>query len=709
MQKHVMAWVYLFLSLPLFTTQIFASEKVPSCEALLEGSLFLEEVHGERALEWVRAQNDVSLERLQAQPGFAGMEELIYKNSTATDRIQPVSFWNGMFLNFDKDKNHERGILRRSDIASYLAGSPNWDIILDVDKLAADEGENWVYGGSTRDKRFPKRALVSLSRGGKDAKVIREFDTESKTFVQNGFVLPEGKHNVVWEDEDTLLVGTELKEGDLTDSGYPRTVRRWKRGTDLKDAAIVFEGSKEDISASGWVFELTKDHYVIGFQRQTDFYNTEMFALLDGEMKRVSFPTNSQFLTNMNGQSYIMLKSDWKVSDGQVFRTGSIVEMPFLDFVHTGKGVKLFFEPSSHQSVEGLEATDRALYLTLSEDVKTKILRFDRTQSGYTVSAVPIGQMGVASIGSYDEESGKMFMWYEDYMTPSSLYLYDEDTRQIQVVATLPARYDATPYMVEQLWATSRDGTKVPYFVIRKKDLPMDSDNPTWIYGYGGFEVSLTPGYMQTIEPLWLRDGGIYVVANIRGGGEFGPAWHQAALLENRQRAFDDFQAVAQDLIQRKYTKPSRIGIEGGSNGGLLMGVSITQRPELYEAAIIDVPLLDMLRYDQLLAGASWVAEYGSPSDPEMREYLEGYSPLHNLRAGVAYPEVLIKTSTADDRVHPAHARRFAYRMQELGHPYLYYENIEGGHGGAANKRQSAMIGALEYAYMREKLMNRKQ
>jgi prolyl oligopeptidase len=313
--------------------------------------------------------------------------------------------------------------------------------------------------------------------------------------------------------------------------------------------------------------------------------------------------------------------------------------------------------------------------------------------------------MGAASIGSVDDKTGQLFMWYEDYLTPSSLYLYTESTGTLDLIASLPARYDATPYMTEQLWATSKDGTKVPYFVIRKKDFKLDSEHPAWIYGYGGFEISLTPGYLQNVPDFWLKDDGIYVVANIRGGGEFGPEWHKAALLENRQRAFDDFQAVAEDLVKRQYTKPARIGIEGGSNGGLLTGVSVTQRPELFAAAIIDVPLLDMLRYDQLLAGASWVAEYGSPSDPKMHDVLAAYSPLHNLKEGVEYPEVFIKTSTADDRVHPGHARRFAYRMAQLGQDYLYFENIEGGHGGSANKKQSATIGAYEFVYMREKLM----
>jgi prolyl oligopeptidase len=576
--------------------------------------------------------------------------------------------------------------------------------VLDLDALTAAENENWVWAGVTFLEPYGTRCLVSLSRGGGDAHVVREFDVAALSFVDGGFTLPEAKTSAGWIDADTLFVATDFGPGSMTESGYPRIVKAWRRGTPLDDATPVYEVQEDDLSVSAWQ-DPTPGYERQFVLRQIDFYSSELFLRdpAGGQLTPIAKPLDANAFA-LRDQFIVELRSDWTLED-RTWPQGALLAIPFDRFLAGSRDFDVLFEPTPTTSLDGIAATRDALFITILDNVKNRISEWRQVDGRWRRRDVDAPGMGALHVSAVDEyDSDQVFLTVTDFLTPSSLYLMEAGRDGRELLKSMPAFFDAAPYAVSQFTAESPDGTHVPYFVVMRKDLPLDGTHPTLLYGYGGFEVSLTPFYSGTTGEAWLAQGGVYVLANIRGGGEFGPRWHQAALKENRQKAFDDFIAVAEDVIRRGITTPPHLGIMGGSNGGLLVGAALTQRPDLFGAVACQVPLLDMRRYHELLAGASWIGEYGDPDDPDEWDYIARYSPYHNVSSDKQYPRVLFTTSTRDDRVHPGHARKMAARMRDQGHDVLYWENTEGGHAGAANNEQTATMWALTYAFLLRQL-----
>jgi len=668
--------------------------------------LWLEAVDSEPAQAWVAARNAAAEAALEGDPRFAPLRERLKAILDSRDRIPHVGVHGGWCYNFWRDAIHVRGIWRRATLDEYRKPAPAWQTVLDLDALARREDENWVWAGVTWRAPQADRCLVSLSRGGGDARVVREFDLAALAFVPDGFALPEAKSNVSWIDRDTLFVGTDFGPGSLSESGYPRIVKEWKRGTPLAAAATVYEAAPGDMAASG--YQDNSPGWERGFVlRQIDFYASELFLRRGNQLLRIDKPLDANAFA-LRDQLVIALRSDW-TTGGATYPQGALLAIGFDDFVAGARRFEVLFAPTPSTSLDGVAATKTSLLLTVLDNVKNRITQWRRAPGetgGRWVRrevAVPgIGSLGVSALDP--DVSDDYFLTVTDFLHPTTLYLMCAGSDAREPLKAMPAFFEAAPYDVAQYTATSGDGTQVPYFVVRRRGDAGRAPAPALLYGYGGFEVSLKPFYSGVTGAAWLEQGGAYVLANIRGGGEFGPRWHQAALRQHRQRAFDDFYAVAQDLVERGVTTPAQLGIMGGSNGGLLVGAALTQRPELFGAVVCQVPLLDMRRYHLLLAGASWMGEYGDPGQPGDWAYLARYSPYHNVRPGRRYPRVLLTTSTRDDRVHPAHARKMAARMLEQGHDVLYWENTEGGHAGAADNEQSARMMALTYTFLLQAL-----
>lgn len=667
--------------------------------------LWLEDVEGERALAWVREQNARSLAELQADARFARFEAEARRVLESQERIADPVLVGGRVYNFWQDATQVRGVLRRADWASYAAGKPQWETVLDVDALAQAEGRNWVTGMPDCLPPAYRRCLVSLSNGGKDAKTVREFDLESKRFVPDGFVLPEAKSGVEWLDENALVVATDWGGDSLTESGYPYVVKLWRRGTPLATARELFRGERRDVGVFPVAYhDPAAQTPVIGAIRAVTFFESTVHVL-DGErLVPLPLPRRSSVQGVWHGELVASLEEDWAV-DGRTYARGAVVSFPLRPFLATGRPtVRVVYEPGPRDAFQEFRGSRSVAYVVASENVVARAYRHALRDGRWVrLGAVPLPERAQVNAGHVPFDADRAFFYAEGFLTPRSLWVAEENG-EARKLDDMPAWFDSSRHSVEQFEATSKDGTKVPYFVVRPKGRALDGSAPTLLYGYGGFQVSMPPSYSGTLGKLWLEDGGTYVLANIRGGGEFGPAWHQAGLKTRRQVVYDDFIAVAEDLVARKVTSPRRLGIMGGSNGGLLMGVMLTQRPDLWNALVVQVPLLDMLRYHLLLAGASWVDEYGSPDVPEERAFLERLSPYHRLQTGVEYPVPFFVTSTKDDRVHPGHARKMAKRMQDLGLPFYYYENVDGGHAAAANQRERAKRVALEFTYLSRQL-----
>ncbi|MFC0633682.1 prolyl oligopeptidase family serine peptidase [Brevundimonas balnearis] len=674
--------------------------------------IWLEEVEGERAMAWVREQNAASLGRLQGDPLYDRLHADALALVESRDRIPTPGFRRVEGVeridNFWQDANSVRGVWRTTTPESYATAEPAWETVLDLDALAASEDANWVWRGANCLEPQGRRCLVELSDGGKDASTLREFDRVSRAFVEGGFVLPESKGDATWIDQDTLLITRDFGEGSLTASGYPRILKRLARGQSLDQAQTIFEARPDDVFVSA--FTLRDPDGTLRatlISRAMTFYTREYFVLqADGSTRRLELPQKASITGLLGDRLILTTDEDFTSGSGQSFQTGDLFSVD-LDawLADSAAPMQLILRPGPRESIEGVQITRNRLIVALYENVRGGVYVYQPTADGWTRERMDLPENVSVGLGSASELDDRVFVSINGYLTPSTLYLADASTLQAQAVKSLPAKFDAEGMEVRQFEARSADGTMVPYFVVGRSDMPMDGSNPTLLYGYGGFQVSMLPGYSATVGKLWLERGGVYVVANTRGGGEFGPRWHQAALQANRQRAHEDFQAVALDLIRRGITSQPHLGIMGGSQGGLFMGAMLTQRPDLINAAVIQVPLFDMLRYHRLLAGASWIAEYGNPDIPEERAWIQAYSPYQNLRAGQPYPEVFIHTSTKDDRVHPGHARKAAARLQELGYPVLFYENTDGGHAAGANLRETARRLALEYTYLSDRLM----
>ena len=679
--------------------------------------LWLEEVTGEQALSWVRAHNEVVIEQFATSDRFDDLDQRILAMLDTDTRI-PYPTRRGRWLyNFWRDAEHPRGLWRRTTFDDYRTDDPAWDVLIDLDALAVTEGENWVWGGAAVLRPDQQLALINLSRGGADAKVIREFDLTTRQFrdpdgPERGFHLPEAKSQLRWIDADTVYVGTDFGPGALTDSGYPRVVKRWHRGTPLSQAHTVFEGEPGDVMVSAG-YDRTPGYERHWVARATDFFNESVY-LLDSDDTRHHIDVPSDASESWyKDWLLVQLKTPWEVA-GHEYPAGALLAIDINEFLSGARDFDIVFEPDSHTSLHGYGWTENHLLLITLEDVQTKLYVLTPgtapSPSG-AWSREPLADtppMATTSVMNLDPlESGDEFMLTTSgFTTPATLLAGSVGSPAIPLKHE-PEYFDAAGLDTEQFFARSDDGTLVPYFVIRHRD-HKDIPGPTVVSGYGGFEVSRTPGYSGASGMGWLERGGTWVMANIRGGGEYGPRWHTQAQKANRHKVYEDFAAVARDLVTRGITTAAQLGAVGGSNGGLLMGVMLTRYPELFGAVVCQVPLLDMKRYHLLLAGASWMAEYGDPDKPEDWDYISKYSPYQVAMAadpGRAYPPILLTTSTRDDRVHPGHARKMAALLESQGRTVWYHENIEGGHGGAADNKQMAFQSTLIYEFFTRMLI----
>ncbi|MER7560300.1 prolyl oligopeptidase family serine peptidase [Nocardioides sp. NPDC126508] len=683
---------------------------------------WLEEVEGADALAWVRARNEEAHAGVGADPVFAKIEAQILEVLDSDDRVPDVSRLGEHLYNFWRDADHERGIWRRTTPESYRTDEPEWEILLDLDALAAEEGESWVWHGASVLRPEPgepwRKVLIDLSPGGSDADVTREFDLVTKAFVnpaEGGFTraVEQGgaKGGLSWCGPDAVYVFTDFGEGSLTPSGYPRIVKLWRRGTPFEDAAVVYEGTDEDMYISA------RHIHTPGFERDLvsrsiAFYRSETYVATDPgtpeqTLTKLDIPDSAE--AGFHREWLVIdLREEWSVA-GTTYAAGSLLAADAERFLAGERDLTVLFEPTAKTSLAGATWTRNHLILNVFEDVKNRLHVLTPSASGeWTRSEFPatdpVAAVGTRAVDAV--ESDEVWVVTSGYLTPATYGLTTIGAETIEPLKSAPAWFDTEGLRAEQRFATSADGTRIPYFIVGSEAAleGRDGPAPTLLYGYGGFEIPMTPGYSAGVGRAWLSDGGVYVVANIRGGGEYGPAWHQAALKENRHRAYEDFAAVARHLVETGVTDARHLGIQGGSNGGLLTGNMLTLYSELFGAVVIQVPLLDMKRYSHLLAGASWMAEYGDPDVPEEWAYIKTFSPYHLLDAAKTYPPVLLTTSTKDDRVHPGHARKMAALLAATGKDVTYYENIEGGHGGAANNAQSAHLSAFSWTFLKERL-----
>ena len=673
-------------------------------------NIWLEDILGEKSLAWVEAENARTLEILEADPRFEELQARALGIYNASDKIVYASRYGDEMHDLWRDEVNLRGVWRKTSVEAYAAGNPLWETVLDIDALAIAENRNWVYKG--RDCLMSAgRCMLRLSDGGTDSVQLREFDVANRRFVEGGFETPNAKQWVAWVDPDTLMIATDFGPGGTNTSGYPRQIRLWDRDTPLASARLLFEGPDTDAFEFPQVSHREDGTHALVIQAP-DFFTETIHLLDEGDsLNTLPLPRDVSLQGFMGDQLIALMRSDW-VLDGVTASAGSVVTVGIHDLLADTPEASLqsVYIPDAISSVQSVTVTRNRIYIALLSNVTGRLVMATPEDSSWLLTTVGLPENGSLNVRAADDTADDVFVSFESFLQPETLYRVMADG-EILAVQALPERFDSSAFVTEQKFASSTDGTQIPYFVIRPKNLEFDGKRPTLLYAYGGFENSSTPGYTYPIGnspnmTTWLEAGGTLVVANIRGGGEFGPRWHQAALKEKRQVAFDDMISVAEHLIEIGLTTPRHLGAMGRSNGGLLMGAMMTQRPELFNAIVCGVPLLDMLRYHKLLAGASWIAEYGNPDIPEEAAFISEWSPYQKMGEKDAYPEVLFYSSTRDDRVHPGHGRKMAARMRELGHTFLYYENIEGGHAGSSDLKQRAFMDSVQLTYLMQKLMD---
>ncbi len=672
--------------------------------------LWLEDVNSPRAMDWVKAEDERTARVFDADPRFATFQEEALKVSEDPNRLPTPELRGDLVYNFWNDAKNVRGLLRKTTVAEYAKASPHWQTVLDIDALGKQENASWVYHGLSCLYPDDQYCMVDLSVGGEDASTSREFDLRSSRFVDGGFTSPHSKQSISWEDKDTVLISRDWGPDTMTKSGYPYIVKEWKRGTPLDSAKEVFRGEPSDITAGGFVIQDAQGDRVTLFLRGISFFERRWWIKTPAGLKELAIPRKADPAGLIDGRLLIDLHEDWTPAPGgSKFIQGSMVSLRLTDAMRDPAHLKpaVVFAPTADEFMNGAATTrSRLIVVTLKHVLGQAYIYTPAGKDGWSRQPLDVPANSSIDVVTASDTSEAFFLRSESFLTPPSLLAGDAATGHLSLSKSEPPLFDGSQDTTEQFYATSKDGTKVPYFVVHRKGMQLNGENPTLLNAYGGFEVSETPSYQAMRGKLWIEKGGVFVLANIRGGGEFGPAWHEAGLKTHRQRIYDDFAAVAEDLIARKITSPRHLGIVGGSNGGLLMGVEMTQHPDLWNAIVIQVPLLDMLRYEQIAAGASWVGEYGSVSVPEERAFLAGISPYNQLKPDVKYPEPLIFTTTRDDRVGPQHARKFAAKMEEYHEPFLYDEITEGGHGAGADLKQAARSYAEAYLYLTEKLMD---
>ena len=670
--------------------------------------IWLEEARSKEALDWVAKENERTLAALESDPRFAQLKAEALAIFDSQDRIPFVSFRPDGLYNFWQDKDNPKGVLRRTTLASYRTDNPEWEVVLDIDALAKAEGKEWVYQGSTCLPPAMTKCMIALSDGGEDATIMREFDTATKQFVDGGFVLAEkSQGGISWIDENTLLVGRNFGAGTLTESEYPFTSRVWKRGTPITAAEEVFRGEPSDVWAGATLLRDNDGviHARTAF-RGVSFHESLYYVWKDGAWLQLDIPKKASLYGIVDGHLLVSTDVDWTV-DGQTFPADSLIAMDLEAWKADPNGAKktLVWAPGDRQTKQGAAITGNSLFVTLLDNVVGKVLEFRFDDGAWRSSEVALPDNATLGIAASSDTTEEIMYTVSDFLNPTTLY-YTDGSADPAVLKTSPSYFDPEGMDVAQYEATSKDGTKIPYFIVKPKGMVMDGTTATLMTGYGGFQIARLPAYLGSTGKLWVEKGGAYVLANLRGGGEFGPQWHQTAIRENKQRTWDDFIAVGEDLVKRGFTSPQHLGIQGGSQGGLLVGTAFTQRPDLFGAAIVQIPLFDMLRYHLIGRGASWIGEYGDPRIPEQRAWIEGYSPYQKIVPGVDYPTPFLWASTADDRTHPAHARKGAAKLKELGQPYYYFEDTTGGHSGGVDNDQRAKLQALQFVYLMQRLMD---
>jgi prolyl oligopeptidase len=672
--------------------------------------LWLEDVSSPRSMAWVKAENERSAKVLESDPEFATLQAMALKILESPQRLPMPVFREGEIYNTWQDAQHQRGLLRRTSLQDYLTPTPHWQTVLDYDALAKEDNQKWVEKGLTCLYPGDSLCLVGLSAGGEDAETLREFDLKTSKFVPGGFQLPHSKQQTAWVDKNTLLVARDWGTGTMTVSGYPFVVKLCRRGESLEQAKEVYRGAPGDVEVDTFAFHDSEGHQAILFDRTLDIFRHEISLWTGTAARRIALPAKLDLNGLLAGRLIVTINEDWQPQgSARTFAQGSVVALDLAAIQKDPEHLQptVVFAPTAQEFAQEVATTKNHLVLTTLEHVQGRAYVYAVGRDGqWSRKKLDVPDNQSVDLITANRSDDQFFLRITGILTPSSLHLGDAAVGSLKEARSLPPQFDASNLVVEQLEAISKDGTHVPYFVARRKDIKYDGENPTMLTAYGGFQVSNTPGYSAIVGKLWLERGGIFVLANIRGGGEFGPAWHEAGLTTHRQRIYDDFAAVGQDLVTRKITSPRRLGIVGGSNGGLLMGVEMTQHPEMWNAIVIQVPLLDMLRFEQIAAGASWVGEYGSVTVPERRAFLASISPYNQLKPDVSYPEPLIFTTTKDDRVGPVHARKFAARMEEFHKPFFYDELIEGGHAAGADLKEESRTWAEEYTYLSRKLMH---
>ena len=668
--------------------------------------IWLEEARSDKSLEWVSDESNRTLAHMAMDPRFDEIQAEILEILDSQDRIPMVSIRPDGLYNFWQDKDNPRGLVRRTTMESYRTDNPEWETVLDVDALAKSENREWVYKGSTCLPPLQRHCMIALSDGGKDATIMREFDMTTGTFVEGGFELAESQGSIEWIDEDTLLVTRNFDETLMTESEYPYTTRLWKRGQSIDEAQEIFRGDRKDVWSGAGLLRDNKGtiHARTAF-RGVSFFETENFVEKDGEWLRLDIPLKASLYGIVDGHLLYSTNVDWEV-DGTTFPADSLIAVDLEEWKADPNGATktLVWAPAERQTKRGGAISGNSLFVSMLDNVVGRVVRIDFDNGKWVTQEVDLPANSSLDIATASSETDEIMFSSNGFLEPTTLFY--SDGGKPEALKQSPVRFDSEGMSVEQHEATSKDGTKIPYFIVKPQGMKMDGTTPTLLYGYGGFQVSQLPSYLSVTGKTWLERGGAYVLANLRGGGEFGPGWHQTAMRENKQRTWDDFIAVGEDLIARGFTSPKHLGIQGGSQGGLLVGTFLTQRPDLINAAIVQIPLFDMLRLPLIGRGASWVGEYGDPRIAEERAWIEEYSPYQKIAEGVDYPSPLLWASTADDRTHPSHARKAAAKLKSLGQPYWYFEDMTGGHSGGVDNKQRAKIKAIETVYLMQRLMD---
>jgi prolyl oligopeptidase len=665
--------------------------------------LWLEEIEGEKQLEWVKEHNTATFNYLMNTKGYQERYDFRYKTLISKEKLAMPRIRDGYIYNYWQDDKYPRGVWRRKEFEQYINDQGEWELVLDIGILSEEEGTNWVFNGVSFPEEGINRCVLHLSKGGSDAIYIREFDLEEMEFIDTGFTVEEAKSSFDWIDIDNVYVATDFGEGSMTTSGYPRIVKRWERETPIEEATIVFEADENDMGAFPIVMHCAENKYEFIYHAM-DFYHFSLYIVKDGDLVKIELPDDFTF-DIFHDQLIVQPMVDWKYGENTI-TSNQVVGISFQDIDEKNYKYKLIFEAPERVSVEDFSVTETHVLINTLNNISSELLKFSFQEGVWNKEIVDLPNNGSISIVSSEAYKPYYFVTYESFIQPTTLYCDRNDDESPLNIMSYPVYFDASDLVVNQYETASKDGTMIPYFIVHDKNLKMDGNNPLILYGYGGFQISEKPYYGSSLGKLWLNEGGVYVLANIRGGGEFGPSWHKSAILENKQKSYDDFIAIAEDVINRKISSADKIGITGGSNGGLLVGAVMVQRPELFKAVASFVPLLDMKRYSKLLAGQSWVAEYGDPDIPEQWEYISKYSPYQNLKHNVEYPVTFFLTSTRDDRVHPGHARKMTAKMEAFGNEVYLFENTEGGHAATVTPEQKARLTALYYSFFVDQLMD---